>query len=87
MVELDKARQILEHEGYAYEFSYCIYYSQRTKKVFDEAFVEDLSETELQRCLRERVRSEELRFYFDPLPTEAFKKKIEDFLARKAGSS
>jgi hypothetical protein len=71
---------ILEKAGYAYGFDRMIYFNPMTRKVFSVEFVEDHSESELQRLICENTGGGEWRFYFNSPPSEAVKRELESVL-------
>ncbi len=80
MATLATKQQILEDAGYAYSFDREIYINRRSKKLFSAGFVEDHSEDDLQRCVRENTREGAWRFYFNSPPSEAVKRELESVL-------
>ena len=80
MATLDKKSQILEKAGYTYSFDREVYFNLRDKKVFSLEFVEDHSEAELQKYLKERKKGGEWRFYFNSPPSESVKHEIQSVL-------
>ena len=68
MTALANKGRLLENAGYAYGFDRMIYFNPKTRKVFSIAFVEDHSESELQKCIDENTGGAEWHFYFNSPP-------------------
>jgi hypothetical protein len=73
--------QILQDAGYAYNFDRMVYFNPTAKKVFSVEFVEDHTDSDLQKCIREETNGADWRFYFNSPPPEAVKRELENVLA------
>jgi hypothetical protein len=76
-----KKGHMLEQAGYAYGFDRMVYFNPKTRKAFSVEFVEDHSESEIQKCIREKTGGAEWRFYFNSPPSEAVKRELESVLS------
>ena len=77
MAALATKSQILQDAGYAYSFDRKIYINRGTKKAFSVEFVEDHSEAELQKHVREETHGNGWEFYFNSPPSQAVKRELE----------
>ena len=73
-------RQVLETAGYVYGFDREIYFNRAARKIFSVEFVEDHGTAELERRIREAIKQEEWRFYFNSPPSDAVKRELESAL-------
>ncbi len=80
MTAPDNKGHILEEAGFSYGFDRLIYFNPKTRKVFSVEFVEDNSETVIQKCIHENTGNGEWRFYFNSPPSEAVKRELESVL-------
>jgi len=78
---IDSKWKILREAEYTYDFRRMVYLNRRTKKVFSFEFVEDHSESELQRCIDEPSNGAEWRFYFTSPPSASVQRELENVLA------
>jgi hypothetical protein len=76
-----KKQQILENEGYRYSFDRQVYFNRKTKKAFSVVFVEDNTEDELLRLIREEAASGDWRFFFNTQPSDAVRRELTNVLA------
>jgi hypothetical protein len=76
---VDSKWQILREAGYAYNFDREIYFNRQTKKVFSVEFVDDHSESVLQKSIEE-PNGTEWRFYFNSSPPAAVQRELENVL-------
>lgn len=72
--------EILDDAGYAYSFDRQMYVNRKTRKSFSIEFVEDHSEDEIRKYVREHADGPEWRFYFNAKPSEAVKHELESVL-------
>jgi hypothetical protein len=72
--------EILDEAGYAYSFDREMYINRKTKKAFSVEFVQDRSEDQIRKYIRERTDGLEWRFYFNLPPSEAVKHELESVL-------
>ena len=68
---------ILDEAGYAYSFDRQMYINRKTKKAFSVEFVQDHSEGQIRKYIREDTDGPEWRFYFNSPPSEAVKHELE----------
>jgi len=68
--------RILDGAGYAYSFDRQVYMNRKTKKAFSVEFVQDHSEDQIRKYIREHTDGE-WRFYFNLPPSEAVKHELE----------
>ncbi len=71
---------ILEEAGYAYSFDRQMYINRKTKKAFSVEFIEDHSEDQIRKYVREPKGGPEWRFYFNSPPSESVKHELESVL-------
>jgi hypothetical protein len=71
---------ILDEAGYAYSFDRQMYINRTTKKAFSVEFVQDHSEDQIRRSIREHSGGLGWRFYFNAAPSEAVKHELESVL-------
>ena len=69
--------EILDGAGYAYSFDRQVYMNRKTKKAFSVEFVQDHSEDQIRKYIREHTDGLEWRFYFNLPPSEAVKHELE----------
>jgi hypothetical protein len=69
--------RILNDAGYAYLFDRQVYIGRKDKKVFSIEFVDDHSEQELRKRIREGNPDGRWRFYFNTPPSGAVKAELE----------
>ena len=69
--------EILDEAGYAYSFDRQMYINRKTKKAFSVEFVQDHSEDQVRKHIREHTDGPEWRFYFNLPPSEAVKHELE----------
>jgi hypothetical protein len=79
-VPADKG-QLLEQAGYAYGFDRMIYFNRQDRKAFSLEFVEDHTESEIQRLISEATGGAEWRFYFNSPPSDSVKRELERVLS------
>ena len=72
--------EIFREAGYAYNFDRMMYFNREAKKAFSIEFVEDHSESELQRCIGEQTEGTEWRFYSNSRLPEAVRRELENTL-------
>jgi hypothetical protein len=72
---------ILDEAGYAYSFDRQMYINRKTKKAFSVEFVQDHSEDQIRKSIREHRNGLEWWFYFNSPPSEAVKHELESVLA------
>ncbi|HXX24284.1 MAG TPA: hypothetical protein VEO19_14140 [Terriglobia bacterium] len=77
---IDGKWKILREAEYTYDFRRMVYLNRRTKKVFSFEFVEDHSESEVQRCIDEPSNGAEWRFYFNSPPSASVQRELENVL-------
>jgi hypothetical protein len=68
---------VLDEAGYAYSFDRQVYINRETKKAFSVEFVEDHSEDQVRKYIREHTNGMEWRFYFNSPPSEAVRHELE----------
>jgi hypothetical protein len=71
---------ILDEAGYAYSFDRQMYINRKTKKAFSVEFVQDHSEHQIRKYIREHTDEPEWRFYFNSPPSEAVRHELESVL-------
>ena len=69
--------EILDEAGYAYSFDRQVYINRKAKKAFSVEFVQDHSEDQIRKYMRERTDGLQWRFYFNTPPSEAVKHELE----------
>ena len=80
MATLAAKSKTLEDAGYVYSFDRQAYVNRKAKKVFSVEFVEDHSDEELQKRIRENASGSGWRFYFNSEPSDAVKRELESVL-------
>lgn len=74
-------QQILEREGYRYNFDREIYLNRKTKKAFSIAFIEDRSTQEIEQRIHEDAQGTgEWRFFFTQDPSDSVKRQLINLL-------
>ncbi len=71
---------ILGEEGYAYSFDRQMYVNRKAKKAFSIEFVQDHSENEILKHIREHTGRQEWRFYFNSRPPDSVRRELESVL-------
>jgi hypothetical protein len=71
---------ILDEAGYAYSFDRQMYVNRKTKKAFSVEFVQDHSEDQIRKYIREHTDGLEWRFYFNSPPSVAVTDELESVL-------
>jgi hypothetical protein len=77
---IESKTDVLDAAGYAYSFDRQMYVNRKTKKAFSVEFVEDHSEGQIRKYIREGTNGREWRFYFNSPPSEAVKHELESVL-------
>lgn len=77
-----KGEEILKAHGYVYNFDRMAYYNRSVRKAFSFEWIQDHSEDDLSRALREENDGEHWRIYADRTPSQAV---IDAFLAEVNG--
>jgi len=73
--------QILEEAGYKYNLDRRLYVNKKQKTAFSLAFLDDHSEAEIARRIREdSTKGTEWHFFFNEAPTEAVRQQLADLL-------
>jgi len=73
--------QILEEAGYGYNFERRLYVNRLQKRAFSLAFLEDHSEAEIEKRIRENgTKGTEWHFFFNEAPTDAVRRQLADLL-------
>ena len=67
---------ILDEAGYPYSFDRQMYINRKAKKAFSVEFVQDHSEDQIRKHIREHTDGQ-WRFYFNTPPSEAVKHELE----------
>ncbi len=70
-------QDLFRQAGYAYSFDRMVYFNREAKKAFSVEFVEDHSEDELAKRIREGAEPNGWRFYFNSPPSEAVRRELE----------
>jgi hypothetical protein len=73
-------KDILKEADYRYNFDRDMYFNRATKKAFSLEFVDDHSEEDLQRRIRESTNSAGWTIYFNSEPSESVKRELERVL-------
>jgi hypothetical protein len=80
MPRTESKTDVLDEAGYAYSFDRQIYINRKSKKAFSIEFVQDHSEDQLKKYIREHTAGLEWRFYFNSPPSEAVKHELESIV-------
>ena len=75
-----KKSDILFEANYRYNFDRDLYVNRDAKKAFSAEFVDDHSEDELNRRIRENTNGNGWTFYFNSAPSEGVKRTLEGVL-------
>ncbi len=70
-------KDILQNANYRYIFDRDLYVNRIAKKAFSLEFVDDHSEEELARRIRENTGDKGWRFYFNLDPSDSIKRELE----------
>src|ERR1039457_7325037 len=62
LTTLDTKQHILDAAGFAYNFDRRVYFNRKSKKIFSVAFLEDQSEAEIERLIRDDTGDKEWKF-------------------------
>jgi hypothetical protein len=73
-------KDILLQAGYRYNFDRDLYVNRDARKAFSLEFVDDASEEELARRIRENGDGSGWRFYFNAVPSEGVRRELERVL-------
>jgi hypothetical protein len=72
---------ILREAHYVYNFERELYFNREARKAFSFPFIDEHSELELTRCIREGSQpSDEWQFYFNCPPTDRKKRELASLL-------
>ena len=71
---------ILDEAGYAYSFDRQVYMNRKARKAFSVQFVQDNSEEQIRKSIREQTDGLKWRFYFNAPPSETVKHELESVL-------
>ena len=77
---IESKTDILDEAGFAYSFDRQMYMNRKTRKAFSVEFVQDHSEDQIRRHIREHTDGLEWRFYFNAPPSEAVRRELESVL-------
>jgi hypothetical protein len=78
LTTLDTKQHILDDAGFAYNFDRRVYFNRKSKKIFSVAFLEDQSEAEIERLIRDDTGDKEWKFYFTSgEPPESVRREVE----------
>jgi hypothetical protein len=77
---LGAKREILNGAGYAYHFDRGLYYSRQDKKAFSVEFIDDHTEEELKKRIREAVDGKRWHFYSSFPLSESVRRELERVL-------
>lgn len=72
--------QLLQEEGYAYNFDCMVYFNPKTRKVFSVEFVEDHDEDQIRKCINERINGTRWYFYFNSSPSDSVRRELQTVL-------
>ncbi len=73
-------RDILRDADYRYNFDRDIYFNRKAKKAFSLEFVDDATEEDLARHIKESIRGAGWTFYFNSAPSEGVVRELERVL-------
>ncbi|MGH9619535.1 MAG: hypothetical protein ACRD45_07465 [Bryobacteraceae bacterium] len=76
----DKKLQILKAGGYRYSFDRQLYFNRAAKKAFSVQFIEDNSEDDIARLIRQESSNPEWRFFFNTTPSAAVERELASVL-------
>src|ERR1022692_2506812 len=62
LTTLDTKQHILDDAGFAYSIDRAVYFNRKSKKIFSVAFLEDQSEAEIERLIRDDTGDKEWKF-------------------------
>ena len=74
---IESKTDVLDEAGYSYSFDRQVYINRKTKKAFSVEFVQDHSEDEVRKYIREHTNGLKWRFYFNSPPSEAVRHELE----------
>jgi hypothetical protein len=78
LTTLDTKQHILDDAGFAYSIDRAVYFNRKSKKIFSVAFLEDQSEAEIERLIRDDTGDKEWKFYFTSgEPPESVRREVE----------
>lgn len=78
--ELATKTRILEEAGYRYSFDREVYFNRQKKKAFSVEFVEDHSEDQIAKLIRDDGPNTTWRFFFNESPSAAVEQELADVL-------
>ncbi|MBV8897509.1 MAG: hypothetical protein JO051_13435 [Acidobacteriaceae bacterium] len=76
----DRKLEILRSAGYRYNFDRQLYINRAAKKAFSVAFVDDNSEHDIAKLVRDRSSDREWRFFFNEGPSPAVAQELSKML-------
>jgi hypothetical protein len=71
---------ILDEAGYAYSFDRQMYINRKARKAFSVEFVQDHSEDQIRKYIREQTDGQEWQFYFNSRPSDSVRHELESVL-------
>jgi hypothetical protein len=77
---IEPKTDVLDEAGYAYSFDRQMYINRKAKKAFSVEFVQDHSEDQIRKSIREHTDVLGWRFYFNAPPSEAVRHELESVL-------
>ncbi len=81
MRPLDEKQNILDNEGYIYNFKRMIFFNRDAKKVFSLEHIEDVPVRKLEQEVREKNNNQEWQFYFNSDPSDAVRHELVKILS------
>ncbi len=76
----DRKQEILNAGGYRYSFDRQLYFNRSAKKAFSVEFIEDNSEDEISRLIRDESPNAGWRFFFNTKPSSAVERELSGAL-------
>ena len=71
---------LLKAAGFRYNYHRELFVNRSARKAFSVEFVEDHTEDELERCIRDSVDRERWRFYFNRPPSDYVRAELSNLL-------
>lgn len=81
MRPLDQKQDILDSEGYIYNFKRMIFFNRKAKKAFSLEHIEDIPVRTLKKEVREKNDEQDWKFYFNSDPSDAVRHELVKILS------
>jgi hypothetical protein len=81
MIDLTEKEELLESSGYRYHFVRMMYFNRAFRRVFSLEFVEDHSQSEIQKLLATPTANDWV-FHFNEPPSDRVKQELAEELGK-----